>query len=99
MEPQEKKMLRELKAQIECDKNFPCVTSALRNLCKGRLHIDSNILECLEGQPGKCKFALPGESLVTCTCPLRKYIARNFARLIAGSAHILLGDESKPFPK
>lgn len=99
MESQEKKMLHELKAQIECDKNFPCVSSALRNLCKGRLQINSDILECLEDQPAKCKFALPRESSVNCTCPLRKYIARNFARLIAGSTDILLGDESKHFPK
>jgi hypothetical protein len=80
MDADERRQFEALRQQVACDKQFACIGAALSDLCQGVYHRDLDILECLEKGASPCKFAKPfGEALV-CTCPLRKFIARNFEK-------------------
>ncbi len=82
MEEFERKKLEELKAEVECSKNFACVNYAIEDLCHARYDPDNDFLECLENELQNCKFAKPFAARSICTCALRKYIVKNFKRWI-----------------
>jgi len=77
MTPEDCKRLEELKEQTDCEKDFACFKYEINQLCRGKYHIDLDIMECLEGVMMPCSFSIPFSSTRICTCPLRKYIAQN----------------------
>lgn len=85
MTAEERQKLAELQSQIHCAKHFTCVNAALSELCHGEYHADLDLLECLERTEPPCKFGRPFGCTIICTCPLRKYIGRNFNRWSAES--------------
>ena len=86
MEEHEKKKFEELKAHVNCSRNFACVNSAIGDLCDAKYNPDIDLLECLEDEPLDCEFAKPYAARFICTCPLRKYIVNNFDKWCANSA-------------
>ena len=75
---EERRQLDELQTQVHCDKHFACINDALDNLCEGKYHPELNIMECLAKTDPTCHFARPFGCTLVCTCPLRKFIAKNF---------------------
>jgi hypothetical protein len=86
MEEDDRKKFEELKARVNCSKNFACVSSAIEDLCDAKYYPDIDLLECLENEPQNCEFAKPYAARFICTCPLRKYIVNNFDKWLANSA-------------
>ena len=82
MEQERKEEIEEIMARMECPKDFRCYHSGLGALCAAK-DIGTDIyLECLEENPGDCKFSLTvgdsyafGDSYL-CACPLRIYICK-----------------------
>jgi hypothetical protein len=96
IQPEEKSKLEELKARMECPKQFFCVGAALDKLCEAEYHAGLDVLECLELRPVSCKFARPVAETFACTCPLRIYIAEHFDRWSDESTSVLRhGPDSK----
>jgi hypothetical protein len=89
MPAQDREILDQLRAQVQCAKRFVCVESELRDLCKGEYHSDLDILECQEPPDRACPMARPFGCTRVCTCPLRKFIAKNFGRWSAPSTTVL----------
>jgi hypothetical protein len=78
LSPEEYKEFEELREQTQCDKNFNCVHTEIKMLCKTKSHPDVNIIECLEQAVTECKFSKPFLSTHICTCHMRKFFAQNF---------------------
>jgi hypothetical protein len=73
--------LEQLKEQIQCSRNYRCIDASLNSLCASKYHAISDMLQCLDDNPGACKFSKPfSASAQKCTCPLRKYIAIHIGR-------------------
>ena len=86
MEEHERKEIEELKAHVNCSKNFACVNSVIEDLCDAKYYADIDLLECLENELQNCELAKPYAARFICTCPLRKYIVKNFDKWLAISA-------------
>ena len=86
MEEHERKKLEELKAHVNCFKNFTCVNSAIEDLCDAKYYPDIDLIECLENESQNCELAKPYAARFICACPLRKYIVKNFDKWIVDSA-------------
>jgi hypothetical protein len=89
LDSNEQKKFDELRKQVACEKKFACVNSALADLCAGKYYSELDILECLEKGEVRCKFARPFGCTFVCTCPLRRFIARNFDHWSAESTTVL----------
>lgn len=89
MEEHEKKILFELKKQINCSKNFPCIQLDINNLCKAKYTLHNDLLECLEEKPINCEFAAERETIYLCKCILRKHIAKNLEKWISEEVSII----------
>jgi hypothetical protein len=87
MEEHERKIFEELKAHVNCSKNFACVNSAIEDLCDAKYYPDIDLLECLENEPQNCELAKPYAARFICTCLLREYIVKNFDKWIVDSAN------------
>jgi hypothetical protein len=70
----------EIIGDLRCPKDFKCVWSGFKNLCKAKVAgTESHVLICLEKQVQKCKFLnLKGGHI--CECPLRIYLAKNLKK-------------------
>ena len=82
---EERQQLEVLQSQIQCTKHFSCVGTALSELCDGEYHADLDLLECFDKADPPCSFGRAFGCTTVCTCPLRKYIARNLNRWSADS--------------
>jgi hypothetical protein len=89
IQPEEKSKLEELKARMNCPRQFFCIGASLDKLCEAEHHAELNILECLELRPIACKFAKPVAHTFACTCPLRIYISEHFDQWSAESTALL----------
>ena len=66
-----------LMAQMGCAKDFQCVESGFRELCKAQdIGLESS-LECLDPGSSDCLFSVALADLVLCQCPLRVYLAKH----------------------
>jgi hypothetical protein len=89
LDSSEQQKFDELRQQVVCEKKFACVDCALSDLCEGKYHAELDILECLQKQEVPCKFIRAFGCTFVCTCPLRRFIARNFGRWSAGNTSVL----------
>jgi len=89
LDHEDRRQLEELKAQVQCERAFTCVHTALSDLCQGKYYPELEILECLETPQPACKFAHPFGCTQVCSCALRKFIARNFDRWSVNSTTVL----------
>lgn len=80
MDTNERNMFAKLMESVECAKEFRCVDSEFRDMCKGKYHLGADVLECLEDHPGNCKFAIPVRTRFRCTCTLRIFIGQHFEK-------------------
>ena len=76
MKEEDRKKLEEIMAGMKCPKDFKCAKSGFEQLCKSRDIGLENYLDCLEGPPSDCSFALSFGYGHLCQCPLRVYIAK-----------------------
>ena len=72
--------IEELKAGLECPKEFLCCKSGFAHLGKVRKAGVSGFLECLEPDSRNCQFSLPYGNPPACLCPIRSYIAAEFGK-------------------
>ena len=77
MEGDFKKAVEDIMSQIQCPKDFECVQSGFRNLCKARDVDLEEFLVCLEEHPKECTFSIQFGGAFFCQCPLRVYLAKN----------------------
>jgi len=68
--------IEQIVGEMQCPKNFNCYKSGFRHLCKAKNFGIKSFLECLESDPGECKFSFSIEKIHYCQCPLRCYIAQ-----------------------
>jgi hypothetical protein len=85
MDAHDRHRLEDLKSQVSCSKNFACVSSKFKNLCKARYLRESSDLECLEEGPVPCEFSIHQDGRKICSCDLRLYIEKNLDKWIETS--------------
>ncbi|MFH1716706.1 MAG: hypothetical protein ABIF19_05100 [Planctomycetota bacterium] len=81
MKAEHRARIQEIIAGMRCQKGFECAEGRFETLCKARDFGDEQSLQCLEGRP--CPFASvynTGFEIHFCRCPLRVYLAKNFAK-------------------
>jgi len=84
IEEEHKTKIEEIRSQMNCRKNFACCDDGFQKVCKVNLAAGGRLVECdpsnYEDSKTKqpdCQFALLfGYSTFFCTCPLRKYVAK-----------------------
>ncbi len=69
--------IKEILGEISCPKDYQCVDSGFRALCKAEDVGSDHFMRCLEADPDGCPFAIPCRGAVYCECPLRVFICRN----------------------
>ena len=78
--PEKMEYIESLMAQMGCPKNFQCVESGFRELCKAQdIGLDS-YLECLDPNAGDCLFSVLLSNHHLCQCPLRVFLAKHLNR-------------------
>ena len=70
----------ELRAGLECPREFLCCKSGFTYLGKVRKAGVSGFLECLELDSRNCQFSLPFGDPPVCLCPIRSYIIAEFGK-------------------
>jgi len=75
--PSEKmEYIESLIAQMSCPKDFQCVKSGFRELCKAHdIGLDS-YLKCLDPNASDCLFSVLLNNRHLCQCPLRVFLAK-----------------------
>jgi hypothetical protein len=76
MEPEQKKRIEEIMAQMECEKDFQCYRSGFEKICKAGYWGQPDYVECMEEKRTMCQFKVPFGDGVFCRCPLRVYVAK-----------------------
>lgn len=71
-----KKQIDDIKKQMNCPKNFRCVTSNFQELCKAEDGGLEDYLICHDQNSSTCDFSLSFGFSHFCRCPLRIFIAR-----------------------
>jgi hypothetical protein len=71
--------IEEIIGAMKCPKNFKCVESGFKNLCKAKNLGLKSYLQCIEENPLQCKFAFPNGEKYFCKCPLRVYLAKKWS--------------------
>jgi hypothetical protein len=64
----------------ECPHDFKCYQSGFKDLCGAAFgpKLDSEqCIECKDERVNRCRYASSFGTTFTCTCPLRRYIARH----------------------
>ena len=90
MEERHRKKIEELMEEVQCTKDFSCVQSELKELCK-IADLDWDELckvtdlgwedyVCLEESPPECSFASHFGDSYFCKCALRIYICKHLER-------------------
>lgn|GEM_PF-2236063 len=70
--------IEEIIAQMRCPRDFACVNSGFKNLCKANDIGLKSFLICREEDSHKCAFALDlGKEKLFCRCELRVYLEKN----------------------
>ena len=72
--------IREIISDIVCPKDFECYKSGFDDLCKVKIFLDGELVECLVEISPSCKLSFNFGFGHYCKCPLMKYIAKNFNR-------------------
>ncbi len=72
--------MEEIISGMECSKDFKCYKSGFEDMCKAKIYIDGEMVECLGETAESCKLSFHFGFGYICKCPLRRYIAQNFNR-------------------
>jgi hypothetical protein len=75
-----KRQIEEIISGVGCPKDFQCYESGFESLCKSKIFRDGELVECFDESAWLCKFSFSFGNGYYCTCPLRKYIAKNFEK-------------------
>ena len=86
MDAQERQILEALKSHVACSKNFACVSSKFKNLCRAEYQLESDELECKEESPIRCNFSIRQGNRMICSCDLRIYIEKNLDKWVQQSS-------------
>ncbi len=85
MDGSDRQRLDELRMQVNCAKNFACVSSKFKNLCRAKYQCENKELECLDDGPDICDFVVYKQNIKLCSCELRIYIEQNLDKWIEKS--------------
>jgi hypothetical protein len=80
MKDEDRKKIEVILNGMQCPKNFKCADGGFEHLCKARDIGLDNYLDCLEGNPSDCLFALSFGCSYLCRCPLRVYLAKELKK-------------------
>jgi hypothetical protein len=80
MKEEEKRIIEEIMAGMQCPKGFRCAESGFEILCKAKDFGLDRYLECLEPDPQSCSFAIAYGSVFFCQCPLRVYLGKKMKK-------------------
>lgn len=78
--PEKMEYIDGLMAQMGCSKDFQCVESGFRELCKAQDIGLNSYLECLDSNAGNCLFSVLLNNRQLCQCPLRVFLAEHLNR-------------------
>jgi len=71
-----KKKIKEIIGQINCPKDFRCVTADLDRLCQAMDIGMETYLQCLAKDSNACPFSAPFADAIFCKCPLCIYLKK-----------------------
>lgn len=63
MKDEDRKKIEEIMAGMQCSKNFKCAESGFERLCKAEDTRLEGYLNCLEGNPLACSFAVFSDTI------------------------------------
>ncbi len=66
--------------QMACPKDFECLKSESKGLCRAQDFGLSDYVECLESEPQSCRFVLSFGEAHLCKCPMRVHICRKLKK-------------------
>jgi len=72
--------IEEIISGMECPKDFKCYKSGFEDLCKAKIFLDGEMVECLGETAQLCKSSFHFGFGYICKCPLRRYIAKHFKK-------------------
>jgi hypothetical protein len=71
-----KEKIAQIRADMNCSKDFQCSKSGFNNLCKAKDNRIDGYVDCLEYRI-TCEFKVHFGYGILCHCPLRVYFAKN----------------------
>ena len=80
MRDEDRQEIKKIMAGMQCKKNFACLESGFKNLCKAEDTGIENVIKCLEEKCAVCSFALPFGDVYFCQCQLRIYLSRKLKK-------------------
>jgi len=80
MDNEIKRLLEEIKAGMQCPKEFRCVDSGYEKLCNAKDMGLERYLECHEKDAAACSFAIAFGKEYFCRCQMRVFIAKRLHR-------------------
>ncbi len=84
MEKKSKKKVDEIRAEMQCEKNFTCLENNYKSLCKARDMGLEGYVECIDDGVLGCHFSLPFGNSYFCRCPLRVHLVKHADRDVNG---------------
>ena len=66
--------IESLKKQTDCRKDFECIKSNVKILCKAEYY-GENLVLCLENEGSQCKYTEDTNRGNFCGCPVRKLVS------------------------
>jgi hypothetical protein len=76
MNEMDKRAVDEMKANVQCGKDFQCLENDFENLCKARDMGLEGYVECIDDEGLGCHFSLPFGNSFFCSCPIRVYLIK-----------------------
>lgn len=62
--------IKRILADMQCLKGLDYTEDNFKQLCKGKKHLDADIVECLAKPPVSCKYLASFPYFSFCRCPL-----------------------------
>ena len=76
MREEHRRKIGAIMAEMQCPKGFACAENGFVRLCEARDFGVDKYVDCLDGSPVGCPFALAFGGGHLCRCPLRVYLAK-----------------------
>ena len=76
MNEEDKRAVDEIKANVQCNKEFQCLENDSENLCNARDMGLEGYVECIDDEVLGCQFSLPFGDSFFCSCPIRVYLIK-----------------------
>ena len=80
MEEKVDNTIENIMEQVKCPKNFSCLKSESEDICKAEDMGLDDYVECLESEPGLCRFSIPFGATYFCKCKMRVHLCKKLGK-------------------